>query len=479
MRLLLISFIMISSFVRSEPWIGDNVKEFNLIKKNIFVICNNNLNYLNSYPLSYADIYKSIINIKKNSSSIECKNYLSNLIKDINKKFLSPQTHIGFQTKIDEYYLQESGYRYLNDKNLFFTHTDVHNNFSYKFNIIRNSNKTYFDESYFSFLIKDNYSLKIGKYSRWWSPSDDTSLILSNSARPFPSVSISSYKPIDIDNSFITFFEDFDISFEVFLGKLERNREIPNAMVFGNRLSLDINNYLRISLLRVAQFGGKGRIINSQTIKKMILGQDTTNSRMSFEEQPGNQIAGIDFSMSFPSSNNISIYGQYLGEDGLDPIIDDRWIGAIFPSKRFGLVGLSFFINEPDLIKLTLEHVNTDSGYKNVTYNHNLYKTGYRYKGMPLGASIDTDSHKTFISLKKTNSKSELQLKFQKMKINQNKSIYTRWGNANFDNEEFVIKYSYFFNEKLSIELNGTYRNFNVSTIDNDKIIFLKIKQSI
>ena len=36
-------------------------------------------------------------------------------------------------------------------------------------------------------------------------------------------------------------------------------------------------------------------------------------------------IAGIDFFLyKINTNNNVYIYGQYLGEDGLDPIIDDR-----------------------------------------------------------------------------------------------------------------------------------------------------------
>ena len=56
------------------------------------------------------------------------------------------------------------------------------------------------------------------------------------------------------------------------------------------------------------------------------------------------------------------------------------------------------------------EHVNTDTGFKNVTYNHSLYKTGYRHKGKPLGAAIDTDSHNTIFSMHRYVNKSLLKL---------------------------------------------------------------------
>ena len=112
--------------------------------------------------------------------------------------------------------------------------------------------------------------------------------------------------------------------------------------MFGNRISFSPSNKFHFSLLRVAQFGGKGRPTNSKALKSMLLGKDTTNRNLSNDEEAGNQIAGIDFSIYF-KNNNLNFYGQILGEDGLDPIIDDRWIGAIFPSKRFGQLGLRYY----------------------------------------------------------------------------------------------------------------------------------------
>ena len=88
------------------------------------------------------------------------------------------------------------------------------------------------------------------------------------------------------------------------------------------------------------QFGGEGSTKDLDTILKMLLGNDTTNTDLTFKDQPGNQLAGVDFIIRPLKKNNLILYGQYFGEDGLDPIIDDGWIGAIFPSKRFSLAGL-------------------------------------------------------------------------------------------------------------------------------------------
>ena len=64
--------------------------------------------------------------------------------------------------------------------------------------------------------------------------------------------------------------------------------------------------------------------------------------------------------------------------------------------------GLSISSNNPEnLWKITLEHTDTDTGFKNVTYNHSLYKSGYRYYDAPIGAAIDGDSHNTILNFDK------------------------------------------------------------------------------
>jgi hypothetical protein len=265
----------------------------------------------------------------------------------------------------------------------------------------------------------------------------------------------------------------------VFIGRLERDREIPNALIFGNRLSFSPYPNLNLSLLRVAQYGGKGRPINSETIKHLLTGKDNTNRNLEFNEQSGNQIAGIDFSYKINTNNNVYIYGQYLGEDGLDPIIDDRWIGAIFPSKRFGMGGISISSGSTkNLWKITLEHINTDTGFKNVTYNHSLYKSGYRYHDNPIGADIDGDSHNSILNFTKHFTNGSFQLKYQRMSINQNNSSKHSLSTKAFTNEEFLFKYSRFYKRNLNVSLNFILRDTTNKEYTNN-LFFIRLEKSL
>ena len=237
--------------------------------------------------------------------------------------------------------MQERGQRYYHKSNIFLLNSGVIDKFSYKIKISKNNEGYNFDDSEFSYLINKNAVIKFGAFDRWWSPSNNTSLIFSNSARPIMSVGLQNYQSIPFKSFFLKPFGKYNYDF--FIGRLEKIESIPNALLFGNRFFLDPKRFIDISLLRVAQFGGKGRNVNSDVIKNMILGKDTTNRNLDYSEQPGNQIAGIDFLITIPIRINTSIYAQYVGEDGLDPIIDDRWIGAIFPSKKIWFIWLVFF----------------------------------------------------------------------------------------------------------------------------------------
>ena len=56
----------------------------------------------------------------------------------------------------------------------------------------------------------------------------------------------------------------------------------------------------------------------------MLLGIDNYKAGDN-QEEPGNQLAGIDLKYDIPSMNELSIYGQIVGEDESD----------ICPAERF------------------------------------------------------------------------------------------------------------------------------------------------
>ena len=304
------------------------------------------------------------------------------------------------------------------------------------------------------------------------SPSKETSLIYSYSSRPQKGISIKNYSPILPKHLFFQKIIGL-YNFEIFLNKLESDRVVPEALLFGNRFSFSPNTRLNFSLIRVAQFGGEGRPKDLDTILKMLLGNDTTNTDLTFKDQPGNQLAGVDFIIRPLKKNNLILYGQYFGEDGLDPIIDDGWIGAIFPSKRFSLAGLrKTFYHENPLI-ISMEQVDTFSGEKNITYNHAIYKSGYRHKMMPIGANIDADSKAFKLVISKYfKNNDNLKITASDLKINRNNSPYNPISPYKQNYKELNIKYTKKYRNKYFISIYFSTRDTNNKSLKKNNIFF-------
>lgn len=473
MRLFILTlFIGISSNVFSLSWIHNDDYQYLRLKFNLQRDCNISIHEGNSSLLTAADLLVQLdSNEISNDKCLKQKDALKSFLKK-NSQII--KNKIGFQSDADILYLNDREHKFFDKGNIYFESNYSNNNIAFQFRATKFKNDVIFDNSFVAIKSK-NTVFKFGKINRWWSPSENSSLIMSNAAQSPLSLSFSNYNSYSPEKlNFIS-----QINYEVFISKLERNREIPNARLFGNRLNFKLFKEIDISLLRVAQFGGKGRSVNSDVIKNMVLGQDTTNRNLLFNDQPGNQIAGIDFSINLLNNKNIKLYGQYIGEDGLDPIIDDRWIGAIFPSKRFGLVGIKYnFENKYNPSYLVFEHINTDTGFKNITYNHALYKTGYRYKGFPIGESMDTDSHRSLISYKKIYNDHYFKVTYSKMDINQNNSLNTRWGNKNILNDELNFKFSRKFNDKFSLNLVIIKRDLDTEYFA-ENLFFLNLEQRL
>ena len=120
----------------------------------------------------------------------------------------------GIQSKVDNIYFQKLGSRYHSDDNLFVEFSNVSSNIAFKLKLTNylSKNNILFDESYLSYKYKNNI-FSVGRTSRWWSPSDNISLILSNSARPAPGIEIKNYVPIIPKRSIFKFIKTVNYEF--------------------------------------------------------------------------------------------------------------------------------------------------------------------------------------------------------------------------------------------------------------------------
>ena len=117
---------------------------------------------------------------------------------------------------------------------------------------------------------------------------------------------------------------------------------------------------------------GDGRNLDSKIFIDMLIGRDNyLSTDINKENEPGNQLGGLDFNYLFLKNKNLSFYGQIAGEDE----------SGYLPSKTFYSIGMSLSWDWFYLKKINFEYIDTGSRQMNTTYNHSIYKNGYRYLG--------------------------------------------------------------------------------------------------
>ena len=125
----------------------------------------------------------------------------------------------------------------------------------------------------------------------------------------------------------------------------------------------------------------------------MLVGNDNQGVNVDPEDEPGNQLAGIDIRWALPRQIPIALYMQGIGEDGRG--------GTPFPGSWLRQVGAEVWGDIGSLRHTTFIEVSEttcrEGGFgasdskPNCAYNHSIYRTGYRYKGRVMAHGMDGD----------------------------------------------------------------------------------------
>ncbi len=242
------------------------------------------------------------------------------------------------------------------------------------------------DGSYVAALI-GNWAISAGWQERWWGPGWQSSLILSTNARPVPALALQRNRSDAFETPWLAWIGPWQLT--AFAGQMEE-AFIPDTKLLGLRVTAKPHPSIELGLSRTAQWGGEGRPQNLSSLWDLISGQDNVGSGgITRENEPGNQLAGIDGRWSFRvGSTSNALYAQVIGEDES---------GAL-PSRNIYLAGLeSAFTSRQWSHRIALETAATASGgygssRPNYTYEHGTYLDGYRHLGRPIGAAFDNDS---------------------------------------------------------------------------------------
>lgn len=248
------------------------------------------------------------------------------------------------------------------------------------------------DKSYAG-LALGNWLFSAGAMPRYWGPAWDGSLALGNDARPVPSLSVERNYTTPFESKWLSWIGPW--KFVGFIGQLESDRRIPDAKLVGARLTLKPFDSLEVGLTRTALWGGDGRDESWSSFRDLVKGtEDNTGT----ENEPGDQLAGFDVRwriLDFPAA----VYVQAMGEDS-DENSPRDWLGQLGfetwgSAEWFGggtYRGFLEVIDTGTYAKLDRFYDGNFVSFYNISYEHFIYQSGYRYRGNSLGHGADNDT---------------------------------------------------------------------------------------
>ena len=219
----------------------------------------------------------------------------------------------SIQIKNDLAYFSESflgvknKYRYSNKDIAKVDLIYVNKNLTSQLSLNYNQNNTYtLDGSYLQYT-SGIITFGVGSIGRNWSFSDNTSLILSQNARPTQSI----YLKLENKFNYDWLPSEANWSFESFNGINEGALNNTNSILTGFRAILTPVKDLQFELVQTSQWGGKGYSLGISNLKAAVFSDTNigTNSNI-------NKMAGFGISYKIPTKMTpFRIYGQAIGED--------------------------------------------------------------------------------------------------------------------------------------------------------------------
>ena len=255
----------------------------------------------------------------------------------------------------------------------------VNKNLTSQLSLNYNQNNTYtLDGSYLQYT-SGIITFGVGSIGRNWSFSDNTSLILTQNARPTQSI----YLKLENKFNYDWLPSEANWSFESFNGINEGALNNTNSVLTGFRATLTPVKNLQFELVQTSQWGGKGHSLGISNLKAAVFSDTNigTNSNI-------NKMAGFGISYKIPTKMTpLRIYGQAIGEDEAGNL----------PSCYAYLAGLEWKnMKFKYPITLGIETIDTrinrtKNGYcgPNTMYNNGTYS--YTNYGKTMGAAIDTE----------------------------------------------------------------------------------------
>jgi hypothetical protein len=237
-----------------------------------------------------------------------------------------------------------------------------------------------------------NWLVSAQTLERWWGPGHQGSLILSNNARPMPTLLVERAEARPFEHRWLSWLGPWRFSFGV--GQMENERQdIDSPLFMAWRVVVMPFRDIELGFTRTAQFCGKQLECNLDTFGNMLAGNDNVGIDATPENEPGNQMAGFDMRWNSPIGDwPYAIYSQMIGED------ESSYLPAKYLSQ-FGIEAWKPFATGA-IVQGHAEYSTTTCSahtargpYYNCAYNQGRFDVeGYRYRGRVIGYTADRDA---------------------------------------------------------------------------------------
>jgi hypothetical protein len=237
-----------------------------------------------------------------------------------------------------------------------------------------------------------NWLMSANELERWWGPSHESSLILSNNARPMPTLTVERAEARPFESNWLSWLGPWRFNFSI--SQMEHERaDIDSPLFMAWRVEAMPFKKIEIGFSRTAQFCGKQLECNLSVFGNLLAGNDNVGIDATPENEPGNQMAGFDIRWASPIGNwPYAIYSQMIGEDE----------SSYMPAKYLQQFGAEVWkpLAGGGLVQAFAEYssttcsANTPRGpYYNCAYTQGRFNVeGYRYRGRVIGHTTDNDA---------------------------------------------------------------------------------------
>ena len=276
--------------------------------------------------------------------------------------------------------------------------------------LIEDDSDVSFEGSYIAGTAANQW-LIAGKIPAWWGPGNDGSLIRGDASLPVTGITMQRDQQTAPNNQYLSWVGPWQ--YQLFAGQFEDYEAIPDAKMFGARLTASPWEWLEVGASRTFMWGGEGRPQSFGSFTDALLG--TKDNGGNERGDPANQLGGFDARLSLAPLVNVpaGVYAQYVGEDEAGGL----------PAKNMYLAGVDYAsaaYGKPYQLYAEYTDTRTSGEVRGISYDHSIYTDGYYQQGFPLGYALGGDAESIALGGRLwLDNRNFINAKIQHAKVNQ------------------------------------------------------------